>query len=109
MDEDIIEEDMLLFLLLRRHCRRQKRKTKHKKPKFWVRDIFRQIEQYGEYSRLVQELKTGDRSFFYRCVYILFILVANLTCSMCIILFCIMKISPESQTPHCKQRKNSLV
>ena len=109
MDEDITEEDMLLFLLLRRHCRRQKRKTKHKKPKFWVRDIFRQIEQHGEYSRLVQELKTGDRSFFYRRVYILFILVANLTCSMCIILFCIMKISPESQTPHCKQRKNSLV
>ena len=53
MDEDITEEDMLLFLLLRRHCRRQKRKTKHKKPRFWVRDIFRQIEQYGEYSRLV--------------------------------------------------------
>ena len=63
MNENITEEEVLLFLLLRRRRRRQKRKTKGKKPKFWVRDIFRQREQYGEYSKLVQELKTGDRAF----------------------------------------------
>ena len=35
----------------------QKCKTKPKKLRFWVRDIFRQRKQCGEYSRLVQELK----------------------------------------------------
>ena len=48
MDENIAEEKALLFLLLRRYCR--VRKKKFKKPTFWVRDVFRQREQYGEYS-----------------------------------------------------------
>ena len=55
MDEDIAEEEeeeeeALLFLLLRRRCIGQKRKKKSKNPRFWVRDVFRQREQYGEYS-----------------------------------------------------------
>ena len=50
MDEDITEEEVLLFLLLRRRCRVQKHRIKCKKPRFWVRDIFCQREQYGEYS-----------------------------------------------------------
>ena len=50
MDGDIAEELELLFLLLRRHRREQKRKKKCKKPRFWVIGIFRQREQYGEYS-----------------------------------------------------------
>ena len=45
MDEEIKEEEALLFLQLRRRRRRQKRKIKRKKPRFWVRDIFRQKEQ----------------------------------------------------------------
>ena len=57
MNEDTPEEEALLFLLLQRCRRRQKRKTKRWKPRFCVRDIFRQREQYGEYSRLVWDVK----------------------------------------------------
>ena len=49
MNVDIAEEVLSLLLLRKRH-RGQKRKKKHKKPRFWVRDISRQGEQYGEYS-----------------------------------------------------------
>ena len=40
MDEDIAEEEALLFLLLRKRCKGQNRKKKCKKPRFWVRDMF---------------------------------------------------------------------
>ena len=53
MHEAITEEVALLIFLLPKRRRRKKRKTKRKKPRFWVRDVFRQREQYGEYSRLV--------------------------------------------------------
>ena len=49
MDEDIADEEALLFLSLRRHHRGQKPKKLCKKPRFWARDIFGQMKQYGEY------------------------------------------------------------
>ena len=80
MDKDITEKSSAIFLLQKR-CRGQKRKKKVKKPRFWVRDIFCQREQYGELTQLVQELKTGDREFNFRCVYILIILAVYLSCT----------------------------
>ena len=70
MDEDTAEEEALLFLLLRRRRKRQKLKKKRKKLRFCVRDIIRQRKQYGEYGRLVQELKTGDRKFILITLYV---------------------------------------
>ena len=58
MDGDILEVELLLFLSLRRFSRRQKPKKKRKKPRFWVRDIFRKREQHRECSRLVKTVKT---------------------------------------------------
>ena len=66
MNEDTPEEEALLFLLLQRCRRRQKRKTKRWKPRFCVRDIFRQREQYGEYSRLVWDVKPEKKK---RCYF----------------------------------------
>ena len=68
MDEDINEDKVLLFLLLQRRRRKLKCRSKRRKSRFWVRDIFRQREKYGEYSKPVQKLKTGDREFCFRGV-----------------------------------------
>ena len=35
-------------------------------PRFWVRQIFLLREEYGEYHRLIQELREGDREYFFR-------------------------------------------
>ena len=53
MDEHILEEEVLLSLSLRRCLRRQKPNKTRKKATFWVRDILRKREEYGEYSQLV--------------------------------------------------------
>ena len=57
MDE-FFEDDLLLLLLLRRRRKRRalRRAVKRAKHKFWVRNIFRKLEQLGEFHRLVQEL-----------------------------------------------------
>ena len=49
IDEDIAEKSVIIIFLRSRRSR-WKRKKKNKSPRFWVRDIFRQSEQYGEYS-----------------------------------------------------------
>jgi hypothetical protein len=66
--EDEFMEMVPLLLIMRR-----KRKRKHKKKKitrrnarFWVRKIFQFREEYGEYHRLIQELREGDRENFFR-------------------------------------------
>ena len=68
--EDSDEEmmDMLSLLLITRRRRKRKNvKKKHRqKPRFWVRPIFQLREQHGEYHCLVQELRRGDREYFFR-------------------------------------------
>ena len=64
---------------------------KRKRQNFWVIDIFHKIEQHGEYSRLVQAVKTQYREFYCRCVWILSILTAYLSLD-CTTHFCITKI-----------------
>ena len=60
---------MVSFLLIMR--RRRKRRGKIEKnprraPRFWIRQIFLLKEEYGEYHRLIQELREGDREYFFR-------------------------------------------
>ena len=64
MDEDIAEEEALLFFLLRRHDRGQKPKKLCKKPRFWVRDIFGQRVQYGEIATIAGSENWRSRILF---------------------------------------------
>ena len=101
MDEDITEKEALLLLLLQMCRRRQKHKTKRKKPRFWVRDIFREREQYGECGRLVQKLILGVFAYF---SYWLQTYIA-----LCALFSFVLRRSLESQPSYCKRRKNSFV
>jgi len=58
----------LLLLLSRRNRRRllMQRKTQRKPRKVWIRDIFTRRKTQGDYYNLVQELKLGDREFYFR-------------------------------------------
>ena len=67
-EEEFIETISLLLILRRKRKRRRDEKNKRtrQKHRFWVRDIFKLREEYGEYHRLVQELREGDREYFFR-------------------------------------------
>ena len=82
----------MLFLLLGRRRREQSRKKKREKPRFWVRDIFRQREQYGKCSNSAGT-ETDDRESYFRCVYILFLLAGYLSCT--VILFSCQLVSVD--------------
>ncbi|XP_067029485.1 probable inactive protein kinase DDB_G0270444 [Acropora muricata] len=58
----------LLFLLRHRNRRRllMQRQTQRKPRKVWIRDIFTRRKTQGDYYNLVQELKLGDREFYFR-------------------------------------------
>ena len=47
-----------LFLLLLLHRRRRRRRT------VWIHPILRRRQQFGEFHRLVQELRLDDQRFF---------------------------------------------
>ena len=67
-DEEELYLHYLLVLLVRRRRRRRKQQfnNKNKKRKQWVRDIFTRRDELGEYSNLVQELRLGDREFYFK-------------------------------------------
>ena len=60
------DEDVLLalaFIMMRRKRRREK----HGKVRsMWVRDIYRQRDEYSVHHTLVRELQLGDREFFFK-------------------------------------------
>ena len=66
--DQTFDEELLLLLLLRRKRKRslRKKKTRRSSPRFWVRSIFEKREKFGEYHRLVQELRNEDREYFFR-------------------------------------------
>ena len=69
MDE--VDKEYLLLVLLLRRCRRRMRKivaTARTKHKFWIINIYQNRDELGEYHRLVQELKLGDREYFFRYI-----------------------------------------
>ena len=59
----LLRNNILRLLLLRR---RQKRRRKYRK-RFWVRRIYAEREQKGEYHLLVKELKLYDQEYFFQC------------------------------------------
>ena len=69
MDEDYFDENLLLllFLLLKvRKLRKSKCKNniRRRPRKFWVRNIFKKIEELGEYHH--QEMSINDTEYFFR-------------------------------------------
>ena len=69
MDEDYFDENLLLllFLLLKvRKLRKSKCKNniRRRPRKFWVRNIFKKIEELGEYHH--QEMSINDTDYFFR-------------------------------------------
>ena len=64
-----MDEETLLLLLLRRRRKRkilEQKESERASPKFWVRPIFKKREEFGEYHRLIDELRHGDREYFFR-------------------------------------------
>ena len=60
---ELSHEDLLLLLVLYR--RRKNRELKNKK-RFWVRKIFAQRKEKGEYNNLVREMRIHDHEFFFK-------------------------------------------
>ena len=63
MDSLSRRQIILIILLHRRHCSRN---IKRKSPKFWIRKIFAERDQKGEYHSLVKEMKLIDHELFFK-------------------------------------------
>ena len=69
LDNDLLEEKLLLLLLYKNRWRQRAQRAFQRcraKPRFWVRQRFSKREESGEYHCLIQELKNGDREYFFR-------------------------------------------
>ena len=56
---------LLVIIILRRRLQRRKIQSKYKK-RFWVRQIFKERKQKGEYNLLVKDMKLFDHEFFFK-------------------------------------------
>ena len=66
-EDELMEMASLLLIMRRRRKIRGKiEKNPRRAPRFWIRQIFLLREEYGEYHRLIQELREGDREYFFR-------------------------------------------
>ena len=66
MSDQDIDLCLIAVLLLRRKRKRENTLKKRKKRKYWVRSIYRKREEHGIFHCLVQELRLGDREFYFR-------------------------------------------
>ena len=59
--------------------KRKNKKKINKSIRFWVREIFKKRNQHGLYNNLIQELRFGDREFYFKSVYkiVKLIIVSN--------------------------------
>ena len=60
----LLKARLLIKILLLR--RRERRLQKYKK-RFWIRKIYEEREQKGEYHLLIKELRLYDAEYFFRC------------------------------------------
>jgi hypothetical protein len=59
----LVKNNLILLLLLRRH---QKRLQRYKK-RFWLRQIYDEREEKGEYHLVVKQLQLHDQEYFFKC------------------------------------------
>ena len=65
-DENIALQCAMFGTLLAEHAiEKRKKKKKRKKPRFWVRDAFKERDETGHYARLLPQLRK-DREFCHR-------------------------------------------
>ena len=57
---------LLLIMRISRKRRGEIEKNPRRAPRFWIRQIFLLREEYGEYHRLMQDLREGDSEYFFR-------------------------------------------
>ena len=43
------------------------KRLKQKRRKFWVRDLYRERDEKGEFNKLVQDLRLHDHEYFFQC------------------------------------------
>ena len=60
--ENLVAPYLLVIAVL---WRRRERKARRKR-RFWIRQIFKKREEFVAYHTLVQELRLGDREFYFR-------------------------------------------
>ena len=63
-DEELLNISILVLILLKQ--KRKKKKKISKSRRFWVREIFKKRNQHGLYNNLIQELRFGDREFYFK-------------------------------------------
>ena len=54
-----------LTLLIRKYLQRKQKKLKYKK-RFWVRQLFKERKEKGEYHLLVKDMKLFDHEYFFK-------------------------------------------
>ena len=52
-------------LLIRKYLQRKQKKLKYKK-RFWVRQLFKERKEKGEYHLLVKDMKLFDHEYFFK-------------------------------------------
>ena len=55
---------LLLILILKRRIQRRRLQNRYKK-RFWVRQLFKERKQKGEYHLLVKDMRLFDHEFFF--------------------------------------------
>ena len=53
------------YLLVITVLRRRREREARRKRRFWIRVIFKKRAEFGTYHTLVQELRLGDREFYF--------------------------------------------
>ena len=62
-------EDFLFatsYLILKQSIRRKKEREVRKRRKMWVREIYKQMSESGNYHNLVLEMAVGDRELYFK-------------------------------------------
>ena len=62
----LLQKRILILTILRRRVKKYKRDDKYRK-RMWVRDLFKQREEKGEYNILIRDMRLFDSEFFFRC------------------------------------------
>ena len=60
---EVDDEELVAALML---IKKMKKSRKRKSPFTWVRDLYRERMEKGAYNLLIQELRAGDREYFFR-------------------------------------------
>lgn len=63
-DRLFLELQLFSWLILLR--KKRKRKFQRRKHRFWVRDLIKKRKETSQYFTLVQEMRMGDREYFFR-------------------------------------------